>query len=80
MKRRSRVHVEVTETTSKRGHQIVDYRGPVRYATLFIAPERVIVRRGTIDSGDIPVEASIYDKDQLDTAHGSARRYARRRT
>lgn len=80
MKRRSKVHVEVTETQSKRGHQIVDYRGPVRWATLYVAPDRVIVRRGTLDLGDIPTDSSIYDKDQLDTAHGSARRYARRRT
>lgn len=71
--------VQQQHAVSAKGHQIHRFRGPVRWATVYVAPQRIIVRRGTIIDGDIPPEASIYPVDHIKTALGSALRYARRR-
>jgi hypothetical protein len=80
MAKRKRVHIDVTESASAHGHAITRYDGPVRWAVVYEAPTKIIVRRGTVATGDIPPEATIIEKSDRDRAHGSARRYARKRT
>lgn len=76
---RGRITVEVTEERSRHGHPMVTYTGPARWAIVFVSPRTVIVRRGTVARGDIPPEASMFALEEVERAHSSARRYARRR-
>ena len=69
--------VQRTENASAHGHPIIAFVGPERFATVFVLPNKIIVRRGSIQYG-IGEQARCYAGDERTKAEASARRYARR--